>query len=52
MNPSLHEESKTNAVATFSPEELARRRQASRRLAWILGTVALAFYLAGFLLKR
>ena len=48
MNPSMHKDGAT----TFSPEELMRRRQASRRLAWILGAAALAFYLAGFLLKR
>ena len=48
MNPSMHKDGE----ATFSPEELMRRRQASRRLAWILGAAALAFYLAGFLLKR
>lgn len=48
MNPSLHKDNK----ATFSQEELLWRRQASRRLAWILGAVALTLYLAGFLLKR
>jgi hypothetical protein len=36
----------------FSPEELAKRRQASQRLAWALGATALAFYVIGFLLKR
>jgi hypothetical protein len=52
MNPSMHKDGEANTGATFSPEELMRRRQASRRLAWILGAAALAFYLAGFLLKR
>jgi hypothetical protein len=52
MNPSLHKDGAAHAAATFSPEELMRRRQASRRLAWLLGAAALAFYLAGFLLKR
>jgi hypothetical protein len=50
MNQAIHKEGEANA--TFSPEELARRRLASRRLAWILGVAALALYLAGFLLKR
>lgn len=50
MSQAIHKEGEANA--TFSTEELARRRLASRRLAWILGAAALAFYLAGFLLKR
>ena len=52
MSQTMDKNSEANSVTTFSPEELMRRRQASRRLAWILGAVALALYLAGFLLKR
>jgi len=37
---------------SFDTEELARRRAASRRLAWALGAVALAIYLVGMLFKR
>lgn len=36
----------------FTDEELARRRAMSRRLAWILGAVALAIYLVGFIYYR
>jgi hypothetical protein len=36
----------------FTREELARRRIASRRLAWMLGAVALAIYLIGMFFKR
>jgi hypothetical protein len=52
MSQTMDKDSEANTAATFSPEELAQRRQTSRRLAWILGTIALALYLAGFLLKR
>lgn len=38
--------------AGFTPEELALRRTASRRLAWLLGAAALAIYLVGMLFKR
>ena len=38
--------------ASFTPEELAVRRAASRRLAWLLGTVALVIYLVGLFFKR
>ena len=38
--------------ASFTPEELARRRAASRRLAWLLGAAALAIYLTGMFFKR
>jgi len=38
--------------ANFSAEELAVRRAASRRLAWVLGAVALAIYLVGLFVKR
>ncbi len=36
----------------FSPEELARRRTASRRMAWAFGLFATLVYLAGFFLHR
>ena len=36
----------------FTPEELALRRTASRRLAWLLGAAALAIYLVGMFFKR
>jgi hypothetical protein len=36
----------------FTPEELDRRRAASRRLAWVLGASALAIYLLGFVYYR
>jgi hypothetical protein len=57
MSQTLHKTGNMGAApeapgAGFSPEELAKRRQASRRLAWMLGATALAFYLAGFLMKR
>jgi hypothetical protein len=38
--------------ANFSAEELALRRAASRRLAWVLGAAALAIYLLGLFFKR
>lgn len=37
---------------TFSPEELARRRSQSKRLAWLIGGAVLLLYIAGFFLKR
>lgn len=57
MNQTLRGDGKAGAnseppTAFFSQEELARRRQTSRRLAWCLGATALALYLIGFLLKR
>jgi hypothetical protein len=52
MNQTLHKEGETSPPASFSPEELARRRRASQRLAWLLGAAALAFYVIGFFLKR
>jgi hypothetical protein len=57
MSQTLHRADGENSAAesrapNFSHEELARRRKASQRLAWVLGTVALALYLIGFLLKR
>ena len=36
----------------FSPEDLARRRSQSKRLAWLFGAVVLLLYIAGFFLKR
>lgn len=41
-----------NPPAGFTPEELALRRAASRRLAWLLGAAALAIYLVGMFFKR
>lgn len=40
------------APPSFTAEELALRRAASRRLAWVLGAVALAIYLGGLFFKR
>lgn len=39
-------------TAPYDDEELARRRANSRRLAWIIGSVALAIYITGFFLQR
>jgi hypothetical protein len=36
----------------FTAAELEGRRAMSRRLAWVLGVVALGIYLAGFLYYR
>jgi hypothetical protein len=36
----------------FSSEDLARRRAASRRLAWAIGVAAILLYLAGLFIKR
>ncbi|MEF8700764.1 MAG: hypothetical protein V5B36_03605 [Candidatus Accumulibacter sp. UW25] len=36
----------------FTAEELRRRRVASRRLAWLLGGVAVAIYVLGFIVYR
>lgn len=38
--------------AVFTPDELDRRRAASRRLAWLLGASALLIYLVGMFFKR
>lgn len=38
--------------AMFAPEELVRRRAASRRLAWALGAAVVALYLLGLFVKR
>ena len=36
----------------FSDDDLQRRRTASRRLGWLLGTIVLAIYIAGLFIKR
>ena len=36
----------------FSDADLERRRKASRRLGWLLGTVVLFIYLIGLFIKR
>ncbi|HPP47774.1 MAG TPA: hypothetical protein PLF25_09785 [Accumulibacter sp.] len=36
----------------LSAADLASRRAASRRLAWVLGAVALAIYVLGFIYYR
>ncbi len=41
----------TNTNA-FTDEELARRRAASRRMAWGIGIAAALIYLGGFFLQR
>ena len=41
-----------NPVPAFTPDELARRRTAARRLGWVLGAAVLALYLLGFLIQR
>ena len=40
------------ADSTFSADELARRRAASRRLGWLLGGFVLALYVIGLFIKR
>ncbi len=40
------------AQPAFSAADLARRRSASCRLAWLLGAVVLAIYLVGLFIKR
>jgi hypothetical protein len=37
---------------TFTADELARRRTASRKLAWLLGAGVLALYVIGFFIQR
>jgi hypothetical protein len=36
----------------FSSSDLERRRAASRRLAWLIGAVAVLVYIAGLFIKR
>jgi len=38
--------------ANFSEAELAQRRMASRRMAWLIGAAVLALYVIGFFFKR
>ena len=57
MNQTVHKDGEAGTAtdrrpAVFSPAELARRQRAGRRLAWVLGAVAVELYVVGFLLKR
>jgi hypothetical protein len=36
----------------FSPADLARRRRAARRLAWLLGLAVVLIYVIGLFIKR
>ena len=36
----------------FNSADLEKRRAASRRLAWLIGAVALLLYVAGLFIKR
>jgi hypothetical protein len=38
--------------AQFTEAELAQRRSASRRMAWLIGAAVLALYVVGFFFKR
>ena len=38
--------------AQFTEAELAQRRVASRRMAWLIGAAVLALYVIGFFFKR
>jgi hypothetical protein len=38
--------------ADFTETELAQRRAAARRLAWLIGAAVLALYVLGFFFKR
>lgn len=40
------------STQAFTAEELARRRAASKRLAWALGAAVVALYLIGLFIKR
>lgn len=42
----------TDQPTDFPPAELARRRSAARRLAWLLGLVVVALYVIGLFIKR
>lgn len=46
------QQSQATPATTFTPDELARRRASSRRLAWLLGALALGIYLVGLFFKR
>lgn len=41
-----------NVSVPFSGEDIARRRTASRRMAWLIGAAVLAIYVIGFFFKR
>jgi hypothetical protein len=38
--------------AQFTEAELAQRRVASRRMAWLIGAAVLTLYVIGFFFKR
>ena len=40
------------APYAFDEAELARRRSASRRMAWLIGLAAALIYIGGFFLQR
>lgn len=42
----------TPVSSAFTAAELARRRAASRRMAWVIGIGALLIYAGGFFLQR
>lgn len=42
----------TPPSSAFAMEELARRRAASRRMAWAIGIAAALIYIGGFFLQR
>ena len=42
----------TDQPSDFSSADLARRRSAARRLAWLLGLVVVALYVIGLFIKR
>ena len=50
--PQQTQQTTMDTPVAFTPEELAVRRAASRRLAWMLGAAALAIYLLGMFFKR
>lgn len=37
---------------SFTADELARRRNTSRKLGWALGAVVIALYVIGFFIQR
>jgi hypothetical protein len=42
----------TDQPSDFPPAELAQRRRAARRLAWLLGLAVVALYVIGLFIKR
>lgn len=42
----------TDQPSEFSPADLARRRSAARRLAWLLGLAVVIIYVLGLFIKR